>query len=83
MSITNKIVCEICESSGAIYKCSKLGPGWTTSAYRYPFADEEGRFHQHDLNLTTEKWKCSNGHIFIRKWMKQCWCGWPDDSSNN
>jgi hypothetical protein len=67
-------------------KCSELGftstirrstEGWTTTAYRYPFNDEQGRKHHHLVEITTRAHWCSEGHYFETKERTTCWCGWP------
>ena len=37
--------------------------------------DENDKHHVHDVNVTTTSYSCSNGHTFIAKSRKGCWCG--------
>ena len=66
-------------------QCSELGltstirstKGWTTTAYRYPFVDNQGKRHHHLIEITTYHNRCSKGHYFETKERTVCWCGWP------
>jgi hypothetical protein len=36
--------------------------GMVTQAYYRPYYDEDGKYHNHDMNTTTTNYSCSNGH---------------------
>lgn len=38
------------------------------------FFDEEGRWHVHDVNITTTKYQCSNNHVWSEVKHARCWC---------
>jgi len=46
-----------------------------------PFYDEDGKYHLHDNNVTTQSYVCSNRHQFTVKSRGRCWCGWGADVS--
>ncbi len=57
------------------------GSGEVTLAYYSPFYDEEGTYHNHDANVTTTQYTCSNGHSWVCKSTGSCSnCDWPNDS---
>jgi hypothetical protein len=37
-----------------------------------PYYDEEGRYHSHDPNLSTQFFECSNGHVSKVTTLKKC-----------
>lgn len=37
-----------------------------------PYYDENGKYHDHDPNITTTGYECSNGHVFEIKSRKKC-----------
>lgn len=53
--------------------------GSTTSIYCQPFYDEEGNYHDHDSNIITTEYRCSNDHTWQEKTTGSCWCGWPGE----
>lgn len=67
--------CPQCKKEG---KKSKVYPGvgYTTCMYCPPFYDEEGKYHNHDGNVTTQEYSCSNGHKWTERTTGSCWCGW-------
>jgi hypothetical protein len=54
-----------------------------TSDSCQPFYDEIGNYHDHDINITTTEYECSNGHKWIEESTNRCWCGWPDKKDKN
>lgn len=70
------MICPECQKEG---KKSMVYPGVssTTLMYCAPFYDEKGEFHNHDSNITTTPYSCSNGHEWTEKSSGSCWCGWP------
>ena len=69
------MICSQCKKEG---KKSKVYPGvgMVTAMYCPPFYDEDGRFHNHDGNITTQEYACSNGHKWAAEVSSSCWCGW-------
>lgn len=57
--------------------------GMTTLLYCAPYYDEEGNYHDHDWNTTTNSYECSNGHKFSTKHSGSCWCGWSADAERD
>ena len=72
--VENLVKCPVCFKED---KKSQVFPGSIsrTAMYCQPFYDEDGRFHQHDSNLTTSEMSCSNGHKWTDKTNSSCWCG--------
>lgn len=66
-------------------KESRVYPGvsYSTCMYYFPYYDEKGNFHNHDSNITTTDYSCSNDHKFQTKRSGSCWCGWRKDNDNN
>jgi len=56
----------------------QTGQGSITLAYCPPFYDEYGNYHDHDSNIRTQTYQCSNGHTWTEKTTGSCWCGWPE-----
>jgi hypothetical protein len=69
------MICSECQKEG---KKSRVtgGAGATTCMYFAPYWDEEGRQHDHDGNITTYSYSCSNGHVWTEQKTGSCWCGW-------
>lgn len=63
--------------------CVYPGLSTTTAMYYYPYYDEKGNYHNHDGNITTTDYSCSNEHNFKIKILGSCWCGWGKDNDNN
>jgi len=72
------MICPECKKLGLKSKIF-IGLSYTTALNGSQFFDEEGRFHDHDPNTTTTSYSCSNGHSWIVKSNKKCWCGWPNN----
>lgn len=70
--------CEICVAHG-LKSIVNVGISTSTAMWCPPFYDEEGRFHDHDMNTTTTQYSCSNGHEWAEASKPTCWCGWPED----
>ena len=71
------MICPQCKSEGKKSEVY-MGYGYTTSMCCPSYYDEEGRLHDHDGNITTTNYHCSNGHRWTEKTSGKCWCGWPD-----
>jgi len=57
------MICPECKNQGKKSKVYECG-SHTTTAYTPPFYDENGNYHNHDRNLTTATYRCSNGHTW-------------------
>jgi hypothetical protein len=70
-------------------KCVELGMkscvyggdvGESTLMYCAPYYDEDGKYHNHDMNSTTYRLHCSNGHRWVETVRGQCpSCDWGHD----
>ena len=68
--------CLTCVSEG---KQSRLTvhPGMTTLIYAAPYYDEDGEYHNHDPNITSYGWNCSEGHSGNGSRRERCpGCDW-------
>jgi len=71
-----------CPECVATDQKSRITPGMAsvTAMYCAPYYDEEGVYHHHDLNTTTTRYGCTNGH----EWrgtsppLKCPGCDWPN-----
>jgi len=45
---------------------------FVTSMYCSPWYDEEGRYHNHDSNVCTSSYSCSNGHTWKEEHLPAC-----------
>ena len=68
------MICSECLELGLKSKVY-VGCGSTTLAYSEPFYDEDGRYHNHNPNITTTEYSCSNGHKWTESSNYRCWCG--------
>lgn len=39
---------------------------------RFPYYDEEGEYHSHDLSISRQSYSCSHGHSWAIKESKTC-----------
>ena len=69
------MICKQCQSQGLKSRVYP-GPGMSTAMYCPAFYDEDGRYHNHDLNTHSTHFKCSNGHEWNENSVNTCWCGW-------
>lgn len=53
--------CPECEKPGLKSTLREVG-GFSTAMYCEPWYDEDGNYHNHDLNTHTSHYTCSNGH---------------------
>ncbi len=67
--------CPKCQKEGKESKVFPHGSS-TTLMHSQPFYDEKGKYHDHDPNITTSQYSCSNGHRWTEKNNSICWCGW-------
>ena len=69
------MICEKCHEEG---KKSNVYEGISgiTAMYCQPYYDEQGRRHNHDMNITTIQFRCSNNHEWSKQSSGSCWCGW-------
>lgn len=71
--------CSKCQDLNLDSTVRRSSEGWTTTAHRWPFTDEQGREHHHKIEVTTRDHWCSLGHYFQTKERYHCWCGWPSN----
>ena len=71
------MICPECKKQGLKSKVY-VGVSSQTLVYCKPFYDENGNYHNHDGNITTTYYDCSNGHKWIHEETDSCWCGWPE-----
>lgn len=64
--------CKKLEKKSRTYECGS----YATLGYTAPFYDENGNYHNHDRNLATTTYRCSNGHTWTSVSGGKCWCGW-------
>lgn len=68
-------------------RCSKCASQSTTSNSRsrsygrkglqYARPAREGeRQHDHSTECITQEWECTDGHRWVVKYYRACWCGW-------
>jgi len=76
--VREKLVCPVCKEKN-IKSC--VYPKSTTCSKMYPleYYDPDGFFHSHDRNVTGREYNCTNGHNWITKTSKACWCGWRQE----
>lgn len=73
--------CPECQKQGLksiVYE----GPIMSTASYSPPFYDEDGVRHDHDGNITTFSYSCSNGHRWSKRMGKSCpapGCDWSNE----
>ncbi len=69
------MICPQCKKEG---KKSKVyvSMGTSTLLFCPPLYDEDGKYHDHDSNITTQEYTCSNGHKWATETHGSCWCGW-------
>lgn len=72
--------CSECTSQGLKSKVFP-GAGMTTAMYCPPFFDEDGKYHNHDANITDVSYSCSNGHTWSSTIRNSCWCGWGKENT--
>jgi len=71
------MICKQCQTDGE-KSTIQVGVGTTTLLYCAPYFDEDGKYHNHDSNISTSNYTCSNGHKFSKSTSGSCWCGWGD-----
>jgi hypothetical protein len=70
--------CPKCSDLGLESEIIRSSEGWVTTAYRYPFHDDQKRKHHHLLEITIRTHWCKQGHHFESRERYKCWCGWPN-----
>lgn len=69
----SNINCSVCRTNKI-----RLIDKRVTSSHCWPIYDEHHKkYHHHKTEVTVLKYKCFNGHIFIKRIRYVCWCGWP------
>jgi len=69
------VICEACKQQGLRSTVTE-GGSMSTLMHCPSFYDEDGKLHTHDSNVTTHRFRCSNGHSFSTQSRGSCWCGW-------
>ncbi len=69
------MICTKCRDSGQRSIIHILGTK-QTQVPRDVFFDEDGEEHNHNPNIVTTQYRCSNGHRFEERSSWQCHCGW-------
>lgn len=64
--------CSQCIEENKKSTVSSEGCSTTLLGYGGPFYDEDGIYHDHDPNIVTTYYRCSNGHRWHEKGSKQC-----------
>lgn len=60
------MTCPLCAERGKKSSVHPDGFGTVTAMMSYPYYDENGVYHMHDLNTRTSEGRCSNGHTYVR-----------------
>ena len=79
-----KVFCPDCVKAGQTSRVTLLG-GSTTDMFCAPFYDDDGAYHHHDLNITSESFSCSNGHRWASQSHSPCpnpTCDWPNEKAS-
>lgn len=59
-----------------------IGGSYCTSMYCPPYFDEDGKYHNHDLNSSVSNYTCSNGHrLKVQHGNKCLSCGFGYEES--
>lgn len=64
--------CRECEKENKTSRLTVSGPASATLLYFEPYYDEEGKYHNHDSNIITTGFSCSNGHEYTVKYLMPC-----------
>ena len=65
------MICPICKFK-KIKSIVKPHGGSSTAMYCSPYYDENGNYHNHDLNIISESYSCSNSHHWVLKFHNPC-----------
>jgi len=65
------MICKQCQDQGTKSRVTPLGGTETLLGFN-PYYDEEGRYHSHDPNTFTGRYKCSNDHEWIEQETTPC-----------
>lgn len=64
--------CKICEQEDKVSRLYVSGGCTVTLMSWETYYDENGYYHNHDPNITTTAFKCSNGHYYKIESKKGC-----------
>lgn len=64
--------CPECVEAGQTSKVFSRGSTRTLLGGGGPFWDEDGTRHEHDPNIVTSGFECSNGHMWATKGKRPC-----------
>lgn len=73
--MADEVRCQQCVNEGERSRVNVPAYGASTAMYCAPYYDEDGRYHNHDLNTHTEKWSCSRGHSWVVTTSPSCPAG--------
>lgn len=74
------MICPKCKELGQ-KSFLTVGHGMGTCGNYQPYYDEEGNYHNHDGNVNSQSYYCSNGHyITVTSTGKCLSCNWGHDS---
>jgi hypothetical protein len=65
------MICKECEKAG-VESYTYIGPSYTTCMGGQQYYDGKGNFHNHDPNIHTTSYYCSNGHSWEYKEKVEC-----------
>jgi hypothetical protein len=66
-----KPVCETCVAGDQRYSVT-AGSVYTTAMATQQYWDEEGRYHFHNMNTSSQEFYCSNGHRWAEERKNYC-----------
>lgn len=67
--------CTKCQATGELSEVDVLSSS-TTQLEKRVYFDTAGDQHVHNPNITTTRYRCTNGHRFEERSCWQCTCGW-------
>ena len=65
--------CPECVAEGKRSKVYVGGHSSTLMGY-LAYYDEDGKLHDHDPNVYSTNYRCSNGHKWTESKKNKCWC---------
>jgi hypothetical protein len=77
--LEENMICHYCAEEGEKSVLYPSQGGATTLLGCPPYYDEDGEYHHHDSNATSNAHQCSRGHYFVRVTYDSCpakTCSW-------
>ena len=65
------MICPECKAAG-ITSCVYAGAAMSTLMVAHAFYDEAGAWHNHDRNVTSRTYTCTNGHEWVHGTTPDC-----------